>query len=299
MQYGELLGSAWKIFWKFKILWLFNVAPYLIYSLGIVVSGIVFFFGGYRLITDTTADFSQPWLQVLMILAVFGFMGIIFVTNLIGVNATVVGVSRADGGVEKLPFLEVLDASLPFFWRVLGLYILYGAGLIVIIGIFMGCLSLVIIGTLGYGALCVTPISFLVIPIELLASVLLELSTAAVVLQPAGTIGGLQQGWALLKNNFWKVVLMGVILYGGFYVLSMISATPLYVVSFLPMLSFMGRENGESFFNGMLLVLAIAMPFYMIFSGIMLTYLHTAWTLAYLRLSGEPVKMEPVPTVNA
>jgi hypothetical protein len=302
MNYGEILGKAWKIFWRFKALWLVGIAPYLFYSL-------LFLFSLFRtpginplLSTDFYNLPGQEWLAYLSM-----FVTLIFMVGYLGLSvftgaATSTGVYQAEQGISQLPLANLLKSSAKYYWRIFGLYGIFFAAIVVLYLIIFGCFFLTIVLSMGFATLCFFPLFFLLIPVFLVGYALYEQAKAAIIVEDLGVIDGLKRGWNILRAHFWHIILMGLILYAGLYVFSMIIAMPLYLVMFAPMFSAMVSNNYqtmETSLSTMSIGMAIVMPLYMVVMGLLYTYVRTAWTLTFLRLTKPSVPPEPAPVENA
>jgi len=230
MNYGEVLSRAWKIIWKFKVLWLLSILPALIGILNLPVS-FVFNPSFASFVPDSlTKTANETWFMYLRIIIYILFFIASLSTSLFGAIASVTGTFQADKGVEKLSFVGLLKNSLPYFWKVLGLYAIFMAGYIALFVLFVGCMILGAVGTGGIAMLCIFPLFFLLIPLILIGNAILEQSQAAIIVDNLGVITGLKRVWEVLKKNFWKIVLMTLILYGGSYLFSMVVSLPMFFV---------------------------------------------------------------------
>ena len=233
MDFGEILSKAWKTIWKHKVLWIFGILA----SLGGSGGG----GGGGGSNYRTNGNFSQgngdwnfnglppelqsffermtdtvtniPWyVWVLIALGVLVLIVAVTVISTFGKIGLIHGTRLADTSDEKLGFGTLFTKSLRYFWKVF----FYGllTGLAVFIGLMILIVPMVIFGiaTLGIGMLCVVPLLCLLIPAMWIVSIILEQGTIAIVVDNLGIIGGLQRGWQVTKQNFWNLLLMGIIL---------------------------------------------------------------------------------------
>jgi hypothetical protein len=123
---------------------------------------------------------------------------------------------------------------------------------------------------------------------------------AAVLVDNLGVSGALERAWDLVKRNIGVVALMSIIIYLGSFIASMILSVPLMIPMFGFMTEIMQSMSSEpdfqafeSMFRNMTWWMLAFSPFYAIFQGILLTFMQSAWTLTYLRLT-KPQDNAPV-----
>ncbi|MBI4733040.1 MAG: hypothetical protein HY781_13115 [Chloroflexi bacterium] len=260
LHYWNVLKRAWKFFWQFKILWLFFIIPVCFYSL---------FSSGYFLLSMNPVSSTGGAARSLYLLIALMLVTVLYLAGwFLGTAAYIEGIFQADKGQEKLSFSSQLKKGLSFFGKIFGANLLISVGFIAVLAlllvlvIFMGDLAL----------LCIIPFVLAFLPAMIIVQCLMEQSQAAIVVDKLGILAGLQRGWEVLKNNFWKVILMFLILNGGAYVISMVISMPLYF-AWLPVTS--NLVNGdiqslETALASMKTVFAIILPIYMIINSIVL-----------------------------
>ncbi|MGE5073087.1 MAG: hypothetical protein ACM3MF_06635, partial [Anaerolineae bacterium] len=166
MDFGEVLGRAWRIIWKHKILWIFGILAGCARGGGGGGSGNGWRFngnGGSGQAPQWMNNFgdwigSHPWVIALFVIAILVLVIVALLIGTIGRIALIKGTQKADAGAERLGFGELWTESLPYFWRVflLGLlvFVVVLVALIPIIGLGIGFTAL----TFGLGALCLIPL---------------------------------------------------------------------------------------------------------------------------------------------
>lgn len=301
MDYGMILGKSWKIFWKHKVLWLLGIIPYLVSALAMIPSYLNSYFI-YQ--DDLPAVFHQGWLwyvlYAIVLVSMLGY-GVLMVW---GKAANSVGVLQAEKGQERLSLKELVKQGGRYFWKVLGLYSLFLGAMLVVYMVFFGFMFLAMIATFGAGMLCIFPFIILLIPVIGVGYLLAEISNAAIFIEELDVIAALTRGWEVLKKHFWRLVLMGLILYVGSYAISMIISLPLFAVMMGPMLYPMMTNDIEALFASMPSIMSsmtvgmmIVLPITTIFTGILYTYVRSVWMLTYLSLrkpAAEGAAVEPV-----
>ena len=99
---------------------------------------------------------------------------------------------------------------------------------------------------------------------------------------------GLRRGWEVVRNNvgtmvvMWLILTLGISLIGGFII-----ALPL-ILSLSPLVVSLITETKEPTQTGLIisiLCIAVYLPVLLILSGIIRSYIETAWTLTYSRVT--------------
>ena len=153
--------------------------------------------------------------------------------------------------------------------------------------------------------MCLMPLFLLILPIELIAYLLASLAMAAVVVENLGVFDALRRAWDVMKQKFWPLILMAIILVFVQWALSMIIMLPMQAVQFFTMFSTDMTNYAPdpgSFFRGFAILMVIFIPLASLVQGLGLTYANAAWTLTYMHLTQKPVPPETpvfVEPVNA
>ncbi|MCI0518719.1 MAG: hypothetical protein L0Z70_00490 [Chloroflexi bacterium] len=307
MDYGSILSRAWKITWKYKVLWIFGILAGCSsggggngggnmgaqYQRGDMPSQYMPFFDWF----ENIPDWQYAVLIGLAILVVLLLMALGIFLGTIGRVGLIRGVQQAEGGAERLTFGELFSGSMPYFWRVFGLNLLVGLGIMA----FM--ILLVIVGiagsvfTLGLGLLCIIPLICVLVPLLWFVGVVLEQANNAIVLENIGIGDGLKRGWEVARDNVGVMIVMALILILGVGLIGgLIIAMPLFLVV-MPVA--MGAMLGESSsFNTGMIIAAVCfvayLPFLITFGGILTTFTQTSWTLTYMRLTKKEAALDLV-----
>ena len=298
MDYGEILTKAWKTIWKFKVLWIFGILASCGQGGGSGGGGNVQYqMPSSSLPPEIQRLFMAPeyffreywWTLVLMcgLICVLVLLSIFLGT--IGKIGLVKGTVKADGGAEHLGFGEIWSASLPYFWRVFLLNLLVGLVIFAAVFLFAMIAMMLTVVTLGIALICLIPLFCLIIPVMWAVSVVIEQATVAVVVEDLNVLEGLNRGWNVVKTNWQSMLIMGIVLIFGMAVIGLIIALPVFMVMFgaiIPMT--VGGIN--AFRNGMIFMMVCMcayMPILILLSGILNAYYHTAWTLTFLRVTGQ------------
>jgi hypothetical protein len=319
MDFGEVFTKAWKIIWKYKILWLFGIFASCSGGGG----------GGSGGGSSSGANYSgemppgayhtmnniEPWVIALIIAAMI-LIGvliaiIVMAVSTVGRIGLIQGAQMADEDEEaQITFGGLFNSMKPFFWRILGLNLLIGLGAFVIIMALIFIFTFGAIFTFGLGLICILPLCCLLIPVFWVLTTFVEMANVAIVTEDLGIIDGLKRGWDVFQNNLGEMILVGLVLVLGGMVVSFIIAIPMILIMVPIMMGIFAAIFGETgaFAAGGLLIsglcCAIYLPVLIVISGIIRAYIGTAWTLTFLRLtqkgSGailpqEPADPDPLP----
>lgn len=297
-DFGEILSSAFKITWKHKILWVFSALPTL-------VSFIIFPLVFVPIFFMDQGSFGDPFFMDSPLYGILfiGFM--IFISLLsyvlygISSSAVILGSIRAEGGAEQFVFSGLFNDSKPYWWRVMGVLLVIGLGFFVIFAVIFGCFALLGAVTAGLGFICLQPLMLLMYPLMMVIYGIIEVSQVGAVADELSVTDSIRRGWDLVRANFWRVMLISLIVYFGMSLLSGIVMLPLMSPLFL--IPFF-MDSGMSEFNPRTMMLfmggfsLIFIPVMGIVQGITLTFMKSTYTLVYLRLTksqdNSPVVLE-------
>lgn len=304
MDIESVLGRAWQITWKYKILWLFGILA----SCGSGGSGgsssggggsgsssalFQMNFGTYRAnflklwhVFVERAGETDPWIMLVIMAGVFALVFVLIALALtlstIGRIGLIQGTCKAEDGAERLNFIELLNAGRPYFWRVLALSLLLGIGAM-LVGLFL--LLPVALITCGMGFLLFLPFVWFV-------AVWIEQANIAIVVDNLGITDGLRKGWETICNNVGIMIVMSLILYLLLGLLvGLVLALPAILLAAPVILAMIAAAMMQTAFvvNVGLIITAVLLAFYIplaiLLSGILRTYIGSAWTLTYLKLS--------------
>jgi len=296
-NFGEVLARAWQITWKYKILWL----------AGIIIALVGFLSAPINMaVNPAFSSMGNPYeinRQLPMILLANGLVILLSILSIplyvIGMSIPTLGTLQVERGSEKLNFGELVRGVLPYFWRILGIVMLLWVGMFIVIMVLMGCVALLSVATMGVGALCFFPIFILFIPLIILVYAILEQGVSAVLVDNLGFSAAVQRAWEMVKKNLGVMALMSIIIYLGAMIVSMIVSIPIMI----PMFGFMfdmtrsaepDFQSIERLTRNMIWWMLALSPLYALFQGILLTFMQSAWTLTYLRLTRSTGASQPV-----
>lgn len=283
---NDLIQHTWKITWKHKILW----------GAGFLVILAVFLF--LPLIFAPFFILSDPygmargsdviWSLILMAGGFLAFMVVGYGVNSLMRPVMVLGALKAERGAEKLSLAELLREGTRFFWRFLGLGLLFVLAITVVNFGLMGIQIVASIFTLGLASLCLWPLSFLTYPLLYVAMTVMEVTEAAMVVDELNVTNALRRAWTIIRVNKMSVFIVALLVY---LVLGMLSSF-IFVTVFLP-ISFLPVLIGEDILSHSVLWVfglgyLVILPVIAFVQGIVLVLTKTGWTLTYLRLSAAP-----------
>ncbi len=324
MDFGEILSKAWKITWKFKVLWIFGI-------LAGCESGRGSNFNYQTSSRDYGSTptlppgaesafqqflhwFTNPAIIVAFISIICVIVIISIVLGTIGKIGLIKGASMADAGAEKLTFGELWNGSLPYFWRMFGMWLLTGlpfyiVTVLLVLGFIVALLPASRSGSsAGNSAfLVLLPILCVFFCVIMLLALVVSFvrvqAENAIVVENEGVVSGLKRGWDVLVKNFGPIFVVWLIMLAIGIVAGVVIALPLLVILVPLMLSFINTNQTISFAPLIMAGLCFVayLPVAWLLNGILLTYSQSVWTLTYLRLT-KPKQSEensPIALPNA
>lgn len=307
MDIGEVLSRAWQIVWKHKVLWIFGILA------GCVNGGMSTGNSGTSYQTEATPQVQHfmnqtpDWqialfIGILLLIAVVIILLVIFIGT-VGRIGLIRGTLQADQGAEKLNFGELFSGSTPYFWRLFGFNLLVGITVFILVTILILFSVVGAFLTLGIGILCILPLICLLIPVAWIVGVWVEQTNVAMVVEDLGIVDGMRRGWYVVKGNAGMMIVMWLIL-------MIINIVAGFVIG-LPLLLLVGPALLGAIFGGdqgllggvaLAVMCCIAyLPILLVLSGILRSYVGSAWTLTFLRLTNKPPAIpepEPLPELE-
>lgn len=310
MNYGEILEKSWKTIWKHKVLWIFGLLASCSRGGGGGGGGqgINYQFsnrdfrsgapfgnlppGLERFLNELGQWFNSEAAWIILALFVLFFLVlwlVLFVLGIFGRIGLVRGAWLADEGIEQLPFGELWRGSLPYFWQVVLLMLLFFATTLAVVLVLIGPAILISVLTLGIGIFCLLiPLICLLVPLFWALSVWLEQAIVAVVGENLGVIEGIKRGWEVIRNNLAQMLVMSLILLIGAAVIGFLIGLPILLVMVPLILSLFALDQGVFWYGlGFSAVLFLLyLPLAIALNAVLQAYLGTAWTLTFRRLTG-------------
>ncbi len=303
MNFGEVFLKAAKITWNYKILW---IAAILVNIISLSFSFITIFFS--RLSTSTLNNPANPssalMLLFLGLICVIGPVAVILGIVLGTANTIIVsrGANLADLGTEHLSFRGLVGNVRPYFWRVLGLSVLFG---LITVAIF---LPFICVGIFVFSSSLSTPagvlsLEWVIYPLSIFSGTIItgftQQSLQSLILENLTISEALSRGWKLY-THYWGInLLVGL-------VLTIINLGLGYLFGLPESLATSRLNNlvtGQSASMTAIVVISGIAVLYLlvhsILSGMIAVYYQTGWTLTYLRMTRQPVPTATVSVENA
>jgi len=312
MDYGKVLGRAWEITWRWKVLWILGFLA----SLGSGGGG-----GGGSNATVSGQDFNIEqwtgggWPVGEFLPAVGGIIGIIIaiicVLFIIAIALWVVSVIARGGliaGVQQVEdegsttFRTAWVAGRKKFWTLFGLGILAAIPMIILIfagtillglGIAVGVGAMDISETAGIASIVMISIlcgGFLCCGMIILGIVLEQIRVygeRAAILDDLGWIEAFKRGWQVLKENlgatiiFWFIFLaIGIVIFVISFAIIAALAAP-FLLLLLPSVDPGTWLIVPVCFAGLVTLIAVVFV-----KSVVTTFTSATWTLAYLEMTG-------------
>ena len=293
-DFSEVLTRAWQITWKHKVLWIIGILFGFFIS---IMFPLMFSPLLLPMLMQNSKTVLMPGLIIGgYIIAFLLFMLALYPITVLTQTAVTLGILDVEQDNELFSASELLKRSLPFFWRVLGLMLLFAVGMNLITLIIQTVMFFLTIVTLGLAAICMTPLLFLMYPALYIAIVWMEQAMNGIIVDNMTVMEAARQGWNLVRNNLMSVALMALVIYVGIGfvtgIVMVLMLTPFFIVS----ISFMENEPNLTILSISLLCTVAFIPLFAFISGWSMILTKSAWVLTYLRLTrgsaAQPVLLE-------
>lgn len=289
---GEVLTDSWQMTWKHKVLWIYG------FAIGLMTS-ILFPLFFIPVLLPFLMENSRSNLIPLAWLGGYVIVISVFVLAMYPVSvltqtSLTLGILGFERQNENLPIVDMMKMGLPFFWRVLGLMLLYSIGVTLIILMLQGIMMLVTILTFGLGMFCVMPLMLLIYPALYLAIVWMEQAMNGIIIDNQSVMEAARQGWYLIRNNLLVFGLMALVIYFGVGMVVGAVMMPLMTPMFILPIGFMENTPNWTILVIALLGMLVLAPLFALVSGWAMAFTKSAWVFTYLRLTRAPSEPQPV-----
>lgn len=303
VNYGDIFSRSIRIAWKHKILWIFG----LLGSQSQGCNAPSFPSGGDGDAEDLRAfeelagpEFSRIWAQYgqLIIIGILGLIlvGLVFfILSIIFRGGLIYNVNRLDEGLTA-GFGDGWRAGVRFFWRLLGLSLLFALVIILVLIPFI----LIIAGASMAVAdapilmfLVMLPFLLVLFVAILAGSIILELSQRELIVRDHRIIASLSEGWSLFRKNIGRSLVLWLIILGSTMVFFMgfVIALMILILPFVA-LGFMASATAAIIAGALLII-----PLIILALGFFGTYTSAIWTVGYRQLTsltaGSEAPLEP------
>lgn len=338
MDISEIFGKAWKITWKYKILWLFGFLAGCGATRGGGNSGNQsrYSFDTNDLNQQPSIEQSFPWLKgvtdwvekffngpqtvlnITVMIIVLLMLALLFLCiRTLGETGLVYGSAQADAGTAKLSFGLLFGESEHYFWRALGLKILVSLlSLILVLLVFLPMVFLIIpvvaasgqtnMENLLAGSMLIYICGFccLGMPLILIISWALDIifrqGMAAIVCDDLGIGAAFGRGWKILFAHFWRLIAMSLILWVITSIVLFVAQIPLFL-TLIPLIAGVMSQSANGIGGGIAVMIALIClytPVLIFLQSVIYSYLGTFWTLVYRRTTGK-ASLDVLPPVGA
>lgn len=317
-NFGEVLTRAWQIIWKHKVLWIFGILAGC--GQGGGGSGINFNMNSRDF---ERADGSLPpqvlrWFQaieqnlmtyVAIGIAVICLLWIVAVfLGTIGRIGLIRGTAQADGGAESLIFGQLFSESMPYFWRILVLSLIVALPIVfVFAALVAGLLVFLVPVSVGSGGggnapllglFAIIPFFIgcmcLLVPVMFVVGMIIRQAERAIVLEDMRVLPAISRGWDVFRKNLGPILVMAIIITVIGLIVGFVIAIPIFILVFPAALAFMfGNAQNWTPLILMGICFCLYIPVVMALNGVVMSYIESAWTLTYLRLT-QPQDDAPV-----
>lgn len=296
MDISAIFKRAWEITWKHKGLWVLGILAGCSGG-GSQSSSSVSRIPEYQFEGGEFPRFER-WAQsvpeetwvVIAIAIVCGLLllALVFwVLAAIGNGGLIAGFQMAETG-ETLTLASAFQQGLTFFWKLLLIQLIVGiASLLIFLPLIVGGVLLSVF-TLGIGVICFLPLICLLIPLSLAITIYTLLAQIATIVERLEIIAAFQRAWEVLRTNIGEVVVMGLILGVGGFIVGLVLAMP-FIFMALPVITGIAVGTETSGIAGLSVTLVgilLYIPILIVASGIMRTFITGSWTLTYRSLIG-------------
>ncbi|MCK4741055.1 MAG: hypothetical protein KAS80_02100 [Anaerolineales bacterium] len=295
MDISGIFKRAWEITWKHKGLWV----------LGILANCSGGGGGGSSSNASRTPQYSvgggefpqiERWFQsfpeetwiILGIAVLCGFLllALVFwVLAAIGNGGLIAGFQMAETD-ETVTLGSAFQKGIHYFWKLLVIQLIPGlASLVVLVPLFIGGV-LVSVLTLGIALLFLIPLLCLLVPLGFVIKIFTLLTQVALIVEDLDIVAAFQRAWEVFRANLGQIIVMGLILGIGGFVVGLILAIPIIFMA-LPFITGLIVGTDTSSLTGLsatIIGILLYMPILLLASGIMRTFITGSWTLTYRSL---------------
>ncbi len=285
-DFGNVLVRAWQIPWKHKSILVLLLLPILLAFLFLPFFVVpIFFLNG-----NDGFVFTETAGRVL-ILAFSIFAGVawlfFYVLTIMFRSAAILGIVRAERNEGVLLFSELLRDAVQYFWRILGVALIFGLTVGLVFSVFFTIVFVLTMVTMGMASICLQPIMILLTPLTFLVFGVMEGAQTAVISEGVGAWDALKRAFHVVREHVWKYVLITLVTYFASAILSSFLIMPFVApIFFIPFALEPGSGSNSD------TVIAISIGFMLLFFPVMLTvqsilgaWMKVTLDLTYLRLT--------------
>ena len=300
MDYGDVLKRAWDVTRKNRGLWILGILA------GCGANGSNPSQSsswqtsqGEFPVLDRYFENLPPdtlWLIIAGLICLTLLLVVIFlVLGTLGQTGLIAGINYADEqGAVTLS--QAWNLGLPHFWRMLGMTLLVGVAVFVLALILAVVFLFGTVLTLGIGLACLIPLICLLIPLAFIVQMYLKFVQNSIVVEKRGVFDSFERAWQLVSANLGPAIVMGIILILVGAISGFILALPLVIVAFPALFVLSSGETPPGYLLAGLLCFVVYLPVLLAGSGVIQTFVNSAWTLTFRRLAGLGMTAVAVPS---
>jgi hypothetical protein len=308
MDFGKVLGRAWEITWRWKILWVLGFLAALGQGSGgsglpqtnYSFSGNDFNQFGYRFGDSAEQFFLALSGVILALICIILIIAIVlWVVSVIARGGLIAGVVQVEEEGET-SFGKAWRAGARKFWTLFGLGILAAIPLLILLilggvvffsGIFAGIGLLDVSEAAGITSLVLVSIicgGFLCCGLFILVIVLEQIriyAERAAIIEDLGWIDAFKRGWEVLTNNlgatiiYWLIFFaIGIVIFGISFVLMLALGAPIFAM-------FFASEPGLWWLGPLCIGGLLGTIIFALLRSIVVTFTSATWTLAYREMT--------------
>jgi hypothetical protein len=295
MDYGNILTRAWRITWQHKVLWIFGILAGCSGSnggnsnfraQGQAGSGGPNGFPGVERFQDFLESPEGTWAIVAIVVLALLIALAVLVLSTIGRGGLIGGARLADEQ-GSVTFGDAWGIGVKSFWRLLGLSLLLAVP-IILLAVITG-VGFAVAGP--FGLICL-PLLCLAILAFIPLSIVAHFAQFGVVLDGLRVGDAFRKGWEVLKTNLGPIIILGLILIVIGFVAGILIAAPFIAILAPLLIGMIAGSNADSALPGMPFLVAAGLgflcylPIALVLSGVLQTWVMSAWMLAYRQFTG-------------
>jgi hypothetical protein len=212
---------------------------------------------------------------------------IFWVLAAIGNGGLIAGFQMAEIG-ETVTLATAFQQGISYFWKLLVIQLLLGLASFLVLALVIVGIVLLSIFTLGLGLICLFPLIILMIPLGIAISIYTQLTQIALIVEELDITTAFKRAWEVFRSNLGQVIIMGLILGVGGFIVGMILAIP-FVLLVVPLITGLVLGTDISSVAGITLTVIgslLYLPVLLVAGGIMRTFITGSWTLTYRSITG-------------
>ncbi|HMV95011.1 MAG TPA: hypothetical protein PKE35_13835 [Anaerolineales bacterium] len=280
-DYGDTLKRAAQMTLRYKSFWV-------LMTLQMLPSMIMFplFFYALWVLENSRGEAGGVWMVVLGAALILLFFAS-FLLMAYSHSAVTLGVIRVDRGGEITDLMELLRDAFPFYGRSLGLILSIQLTIGMIFTVVFMIIGLLMVVTMGIGAICLQPVILLLTPLSMLLMAFMEAAQTALIAEDLGVLDSLKRALQVVRAHVWKYVIISLVVYFGTSIISGIISIPLTFPAAILAMSTetMSLSDSQMGMAVMASMFCCFVPVIFAISGVTQTFIKTTLGLSYLRLA--------------